>query len=110
MSALNRTLVIHVGETLVRKPPFIQEPILEILTDWKKLLCDYVPSIYSVAVIFLFVKFFVNYKRIKEKDLAFRKEKVEAELKTLRAQLNPHFLFNTLNNIYTLSLDMQHRP
>ncbi|KAB2870006.1 MAG: histidine kinase [Bacteroidales bacterium] len=30
------------------------------------------------------------------------KEKLESELKMLRFQINPHFLFNTLNNIHTL--------
>lgn len=32
------------------------------------------------------------------------KAKVETELKMLRSQIHPHFLFNTLNNIYALSL------
>ncbi len=30
-------------------------------------------------------------------------EKRDAELQNLRSQLNPHFLFNTLNNIYSLT-------
>ena len=34
----------------------------------------------------------------------------EAQLKMLRYQLNPHFLFNTLNAISTLILDNHNRP
>jgi LytS/YehU family sensor histidine kinase len=37
--------------------------------------------------------------------LQAEKEKVSAELKLLRAQVHPHFLFNTLNNIYSFSLE-----
>jgi len=37
----------------------------------------------------------------REKDLI--REKLEAELKYLRYQTHPHFLFNTLNNIYGLA-------
>ena len=41
----------------------------------------------------------VNYKLAQ-----IEKQKIEAELNTLKGQLNPHFLFNSLNNIYSLAL------
>ena len=104
-AVLARVFIIHVGENLVRKPPFEQETLLEIVTQLRLLLLHYVPAIYSTVFIFLAIKFFLNYKAVKEKELLLTKEKVATELKTLKAQLNPHFLFNTLNNIYMLSIE-----
>jgi two-component system, LytTR family, sensor kinase len=39
--------------------------------------------------------------RIKEAE----RQKIEAELRALKSQVNPHFFFNTLNSLYSLSLD-----
>jgi two-component system, LytTR family, sensor kinase len=44
----------------------------------------------------------VKHWHLKEKrSLQLLKEKTEAQLQLLRAQVHPHFLFNTLNNIYS---------
>src|SRR6185295_16724235 len=43
--------------------------------------------------------------KLKNAEQRLRIEKQEAELSYLRSQTNPHFLFNTLNNIYSLSRD-----
>ncbi|HEX6847131.1 MAG TPA: histidine kinase, partial [Chitinophagaceae bacterium] len=44
----------------------------------------------------------VKYWHVKEqKNLGLLKERTEAQLELLRAQVHPHFLFNTLNNIYS---------
>jgi LytS/YehU family sensor histidine kinase len=44
-----------------------------------------------------------NQLAAKEREKNLVKEKLETELKFLRNQVNPHFLFNTLNNIYALT-------
>ncbi|HEX6179688.1 MAG TPA: histidine kinase [Chitinophagaceae bacterium] len=41
--------------------------------------------------------------------LQSEKEKVQIELKALRSQINPHFFFNTLNSIYSMSLEKDDR-
>jgi len=44
----------------------------------------------------------VKYWHLKErKTFELLKEKTEAQLQLLRAQIHPHFLFNTLNNIFS---------
>lgn len=41
------------------------------------------------------------YKRLKEAE----RERLSAQIASLKSQINPHFLFNTLNNIYATAID-----
>lgn len=52
-----------------------------------------------VAVFFVSLFLRIN-RRLKQTE----KERVEAQLSYLKAQINPHFLFNTLNSIYSLAI------
>jgi LytS/YehU family sensor histidine kinase len=46
----------------------------------------------------------MKYWYVKEqRNLQLQKENTEAQLQLLKAQVHPHFLFNTLNNIYSYS-------
>jgi len=48
----------------------------------------------------------MKYWYVKEqRNLQLQKENVEAQLQLLKAQVHPHFLFNTLNNIYSHTQD-----
>ena len=62
---------------------------------------------YSVGSIVLFgiSRHIYGYVRLRQAEQQLRIEKQEAELNYLRSQTNPHFLFNTLNNIYSLARD-----
>lgn len=62
---------------------------------------------YSMESLFFFgiIRHFYNYIKLKQTSQQLRIEKQQAELNYLKSQTNPHFLFNTLNNIYSLARD-----
>lgn len=61
---------------------------------------------YNAAVIFIFFVIKFLFTTIEQNELNQKKleENLELELSFLRSQVNPHFLFNTLNNIYGQAL------
>ncbi len=58
-----------------------------------------------VGVIALLLKLLSSLYQQKNQTLEAEKQKSEAELQCLKAQLHPHFLFNTLNSLYAHTLE-----
>ncbi|WP_426482300.1 sensor histidine kinase [Chryseobacterium sp. R2ACT005] len=102
ISVINRFFLVYIAEPLFTKE--VKDSIFSIFTDIPYLLLHYTFTIISGAFIFISIMFFIRYKDEKERTIKLQKEKTELELQSLKSQLNPHFLFNTLNNIYSLSI------
>lgn len=51
------------------------------------------------------IKITIDWISTSKRAARLEKERLEAELRFLRSQISPHFFFNTLNNIYSLSLE-----
>ncbi len=50
------------------------------------------------------IKMFLRFRDDEKKRDDIMKERISTELIYLKQQINPHFLFNTLNNLYSLSI------
>jgi sensor histidine kinase YesM len=66
---------------------------------------QYVPTSFFSIFFFGIGIHTIDYRKLKATAQQLRIEKQEAELNFLKSQTNPHFLFNTLNNIYSLARD-----
>jgi sensor histidine kinase YesM len=97
---------------------FLLNFFTSVLLEYKLSVINYklilIEFIYEFILISLFLsitsflKFLRDWIDYQEDSINFKetqRQKLEAELKLLRGQINPHFLFNTLNNLYALSLD-----
>jgi sensor histidine kinase YesM len=56
---------------------------------------------YTIIASALMLKFGKHWYQKQHRNLQLQKENTEAQLQLLTAQVHPHFLFNTLNNIYS---------
>jgi len=52
----------------------------------------------------LFIKIAIAYSKEQMQSLELARQNLQLEFNFLKSQVNPHFLFNTLNNIYSLIL------
>ncbi len=73
-----------------------------IVPLWIRQIIFNYPTVVGVALAIKLLKRW--YQKQKETEIVIR-EKINAELQLLKAQVHPHFLFNTLNNIYSFILN-----
>jgi sensor histidine kinase YesM len=56
----------------------------------------------TISGLFVAVSFISSRYKLDQRNRKLEKERLETELNFLKAQMNPHFLFNALNSIYIL--------
>lgn len=88
----------------------VQQPIFWPESDYNgsflnvaKIL-KYTTKVYPVLVLAIVIKWFKYWYKEQKANQQLAQEKLQAELNFLKAQVHPHFLFNTLNNLYALTL------
>lgn len=75
-----------------------------VLGGWYLLVNFFNDGCIMRCVFFLICKMLKDYYRKTDEKINILRENATAELQLLKAQVHPHFLFNTLNNIYSFSL------
>jgi two-component system LytT family sensor kinase len=66
-------------------------------------------TVYPVTFFAVAIKLLKYWYANQQAQQVLSKEKLQAELKFLKTQIHPHFLFNTLNNLYALTLKKSER-
>ncbi|WP_316840889.1 sensor histidine kinase [Pedobacter gandavensis] len=104
---LGMMLTYHYGE--------VDSPIMKIqfekmaehgffyIFSFKNIIGDLIFIIASLSPFFC-IKILVDILKLAYKRTQLEKEKAQMEINFLKSQLNPHFLFNTLNSLYILNM------
>lgn len=108
MCVLTRFTIIYGLETFLNSPE-PKDSIQDILTNFGAIFGQYILLIYITPLFFIVLKYAKDAFVTKRKIERIQAEKITTELNFLKSQVHPHFLFNTLNNIYVLALKKDKR-
>jgi len=70
--------------------------------DLKTRVYDHLIPHFFLVIAGAAIKLMIDYSELQQRMAETAKEKAEAELNFLKSQINPHFLFNSLNSVYFL--------
>lgn len=76
--------------------------LLNISGNWKARVYDNIIPHFFLVLAGAAFKLMFDYTTMQKKMADMAKEKAEAELSFLKSQINPHFLFNSINAVYFL--------
>jgi LytS/YehU family sensor histidine kinase len=79
------------------------DEVRDSIWTWRFFLANALSILLTVAVTGS-LKLLKNWYQEEQFSRSLRKIHAETELKFLKSQINPHFLFNSLNNLYALTL------
>lgn len=85
--------------------PFREE--IGINTKWNSVFYSFMGGLrgaLTVSGFFVAIKLVKQWYLKKTENEGLEREKLRAELELLKGQLHPHFIFNTLNSIYSMAL------
>ncbi|MCI5082933.1 MAG: histidine kinase [Saprospiraceae bacterium] len=72
-------------------------------------ISQFIGSYLVVSMLFKFSKAWFEVQQKEQQIHQLEADKAAAELKALKAQLEPHFLFNNLNSLYAMSMESDER-
>ncbi|HET7118219.1 MAG TPA: histidine kinase [Hanamia sp.] len=114
---LNHYCLVFIGKHFIVNNPYYKQGIdsnlrenFAQLISPGNILISLVPVFYSISpffftkIVFDIYRFYSKMFKLERKAVNLEVEKLILEKNFLKAQLNPHFLFNTLNNLYGLAL------
>jgi len=103
-TVLARLLTIYVAEPVLGVDRPMPNMWAIVLVSIDRLIQNYFYTVALGAFSMAVIKMVKEHTLSKRRAERLEKEKTQAELNFLKAQIHPHFLFNTLNNLYTLTL------
>ncbi len=114
---INHFILIFIGNHFNVQAPYYtrglksnrQETIWYVLSP-RNFFVALVSVLYSISpffftkIVFSIIRFYAKWFKSERRAVQLEVDKLSLEKDFLKAQFNPHFLFNTLNNLYGLSL------